>query len=184
MKKFLTIVLALFTSLVLWVSCDRAESAEVIIDQSLPNIIIFVADDASWRDYGAYGNDAIKTPNIDMLAEGGLLFENAFLTTPQCSPSRISILTGLHPHATGAEDLHMPLPDNVTILPGYLSEKNYFNGHMLKRHYGPNAENQFDWYSPELFEDFPNFLDAAGESPFFYGLASQIHIGTMERLLK
>lgn len=167
MKKCLTIVFSLFVSLFLWFSCEPAESSEIEIVQSLPNIIIFVADDASWRDHGAYGNDIIKTPNIDLMAEGGLLFENAFLTTPQCSPSRISILTGLHPHATGAEDLHMPLPVNMTILPGYLSEKNYFNGHMQKTHYGPNADNQFDWYSPDLSEDFPDFLDEAGESPFF-----------------
>jgi len=167
MKKIIYFIVILSASLMIGFACESTESSNVVIDESLPNIIIFVADDASWRDYGAYGNDVIKTPNIDLLAEGGMLFENAFLTTPQCSPSRISILTGLHPHATGAEDLHMPLPDDMTILPGYLSEKNYFNGHMQKTHYGPNADEQFDWYSPDLSEDFPEFLDEAGDSPFF-----------------
>ncbi|MDX1641966.1 MAG: sulfatase [Balneolaceae bacterium] len=138
-----------------------------IKQESLPNIIIFVADDASWRDSGAYGNKVIQTPNIDALAEGGLLFENAFLTTPQCSPSRISVLTSLYPHATGAEDLHMPLPSGTKILPGYLSEVGYYTGHMLKTHYGPNADAQFDWYSENLSEDFPSFLDEASGDPFF-----------------
>lgn len=132
-----------------------------------PNILMFVADDAGWRDSGIYANEAIQTPNIDNLGENGLLFEQAFLTTPQCSPSRISILTGRYPHATGAEDLHMPLPEGTRILPGYLSDRGYFTGHMKKTHYGPNADAQFDWYSEELSEAFPDFLVESGEDPFF-----------------
>ncbi len=151
-----------------------------------PNILIFVADDAGWRDSGAYGNEVIQTPNIDRLAEGGLSFDKAFLTTAQCSPSRISILTGLYPHATGAEDLHMPLPEGDRILPGYLSEAGFYTGHMKKTHYGPHADAQFDWYSEELSETFPAFLDEAKEDPFFlwvgfsdphrpYGDAPEVH---------
>ena len=127
-----------------------------------PNILIFVADDAGWRDSGAYGNEVIQTPNIDELASGGLLFEQAFLTTAQCSPSRISILTGRYPHATGAEDLHMPLPKGSRILPGYLSEEGYYTGHMKKTHYGPHAAAQFDWYSEKLSGAFPGFLEESG----------------------
>lgn len=132
-----------------------------------PNILIFVADDAGWRDSGAYGNEVIETPHIDKLAQGGLQYQQAFLTTPQCSPSRISILTGQYPHATGAEDLHMPLPEGSRIVPGYLGEEGYYSGHMKKTHYGPAADAQFDWYSEELSEAFPDFLDASGEAPFF-----------------
>lgn len=142
----------------------RAQSAS---EKEVPNILIFIADDAGWRDFGAYGNKAIQTPNIDKLAEDGLLFEQAFLTTSQCSPSRISILTGLYPHATGAEDLHMPLPEDTRIVPGYLSDQGYYTGHMKKTHYGPNADAQFDWYSKNLSEAFPSFLDEAGQNPFF-----------------
>lgn len=151
-----------------------------------PNILIFVVDDAGWRDFGAYGNDVIQTPNIDRLAKDGLLFERAFLTTAQCSPSRISILTGLYPHATGAEDLHMPLPKGTRIVPDYLSKQGYYTGHMKKTHYGPHADAQFDWYSENLSEAFPSFLDKAGQHPFFlwvgfadphrpYGDAPRVH---------
>ena len=59
----------------------------------------------------------------------------AFGTTPQCSPSRISILTGQYPHATRAEDLHTPLPDGERILPSYLQAGGYFTGMMAKTHY-------------------------------------------------
>ena len=78
--------------------------------QARPNIVVFVADDLGWRDSGPYGNTAIGTPHIDALARSGLLVKRAFGTTPQCGPSRISILSGRYPHATRAEDLHTPLP--------------------------------------------------------------------------
>ena len=43
-----------------------------------PNILVFIADDAGWRDFGTYGNENIQTPNIDQLAEGGLQLDQAF----------------------------------------------------------------------------------------------------------
>jgi N-sulfoglucosamine sulfohydrolase len=135
-------------------------------DAELPSILVFIGDDIDWKDYGCYGNDAIRTPNIDRLAAGGLLFENAFLTTSSCSPTRISVLTGKYPHATGAEDLHMPLPADQTFVSTYLQQRGYFTGHMQKTHYGPHGMKQFQWYSREL-GDFPKFLDECGERPFF-----------------
>ncbi len=135
-------------------------------EENPPNILVFVADDAGWKDFGCYGNRGIRTPSIDRLAEEGLLCENAFLTAPQCSPSRISILTGRYPHATGAEDLHMPLPAGEEMLPAWLKRGGYFTGHMRKTHYGPEGEKQFDWYSREI-DDFSGFLDLAGKRPFF-----------------
>jgi N-sulfoglucosamine sulfohydrolase len=134
---------------------------------SPPNVVVFVGDDLGWRDTGPYGNAAIRTPNIDRLARSGLLVKRAFGTSPQCSPSRISMLTGKYPHATGTEDLHMPLPAAERILPSYLRERGWLTGHMAKTHYGPAAERQFKWYSPETASAFPGFLDAAGSRPFF-----------------
>ena len=136
-------------------------------DDGRPNVIVFVGDDLGWRDTGAYGNPFIRTPSIDRLARSGLRVEYAFGTTPQCSPSRISTLTGRYAHAVGAEDLHTPLPDGERLLPHFLQEQGYFTGHMAKTHYGPNAERQFQWYSPKIAEAFPAFLDSAGSRPFF-----------------
>lgn len=131
-----------------------------------PNILVLIADDAGWKDFGCYGNRGIATPAIDRLAEEGLLCEKAFLTAPQCSPSRISVLTGRYPHATGAEDLHMPLPEGETFLPAWLKDAGYFTGHMRKTHYGKTGEAQFDWYSGDV-RDFPAFLDQSSDRPFF-----------------
>ena len=135
--------------------------------ESRPNVVVLVGDDLGWRDTGPYGNDAIRTPNIDQLARSGLRVEHAFGTSPQCSPSRISMLTGKYSHATGTEDLHMPLPETERILPSYLQARGWFTGHMAKTHYGPAAERQFGWYSAETAAAFPEFLDAAGDRPFF-----------------
>ncbi len=132
-----------------------------------PNIVVFVADDAGWSDFGAFGNRAVRTPNLDGLAASGVVFENAFLTTASCSPSRISILSGRYPHATGAEDLHTPLPAGMDLLPAYLAREGYFTGHMRKTHYGPEGERQFDWFSEQTWEGLPGFLDEARDRPFF-----------------
>jgi N-sulfoglucosamine sulfohydrolase len=132
-----------------------------------PNIIVLVSDDLGWRDTGVYGNRAIRTPNIDRLARSGLRVVYAFGTSPQCSPSRISMLTGEYPHATRTEDLHTPLPEGEKILPSYLQGRGYFTGMMAKTHIGPAGERQFQWYSPETSAALPAFLDSAGTRPFF-----------------
>jgi N-sulfoglucosamine sulfohydrolase len=131
-----------------------------------PNVVVFVADDLGWRDLGIYGNTGVRTPNIDRLARSGLRVTYAFGTTPQCSPSRISTLTGRYAHATLTEDLHTPLPAGERILASYLQAAGYFTGMMAKTHLGPNAERQFQWYSPETTTALPDFLDSAGTRPF------------------
>jgi N-sulfoglucosamine sulfohydrolase len=135
-----------------------------------PNILLFVADDAGARHFGCYGNETVRTPNIDRLSAGGLTADSAQLTTPQCSPSRISMLTGLYPHATGAEDLHMPMPAEHVIVPGHLQRAGYFTGIMQKTHIGPHAEAQFQWYEPEL-DGLERFFAEAGNRPFFMWVA-------------
>jgi arylsulfatase A-like enzyme len=97
--------------------------------ESRPNVIVFVGDDLGWRDTGPYGNAAVHTPNIDRLARAGLRVERAFGTSPQCSPSRISMLSGKYAHATRTEDLHQPLPETERLLPSYIHAQGYFTGH-------------------------------------------------------
>lgn len=138
--------------------------------ESPPSFLVFVADDAGARHFGCYGNRAIRTPNIDRLSAQGLTADKAMLTTSQCSPSRISILTGRYPHATGAEDLHMPLPQKYTTVAGHLRRAGYVTGHMQKRHEGPHSDGQFDWYDAGL-EKLGAFLDLAASKPYFLWVA-------------
>lgn len=78
-----------------------------------PNIVLIIGDDISWNDLGYYGKPVIWTPHIDKLAKEGLRFNNMFLTSSSCSPSRTSIITGRYSHNTGAAELHTCLPNTT-----------------------------------------------------------------------
>ncbi|MEC8558405.1 MAG: sulfatase [Planctomycetota bacterium] len=106
-----------------------------IISAERPNIILFIADDVSWNDYGCYGNEHARTPNIDKLATGGVRFDQAFLTASSCSPSRASIVTGRYPHNNGkAAELHLPIAANLPWFPELLRESGYFTALSGKNH--------------------------------------------------
>ncbi len=64
-----------------------------------PNVVLILNDDMGYSDIGCYGGE-VETPNLDRLAANGLRFSQ-FYNTARCSPSRASMLTGLHPHQTG-----------------------------------------------------------------------------------
>ncbi|MEM6691606.1 MAG: sulfatase-like hydrolase/transferase, partial [Planctomycetota bacterium] len=61
-----------------------------------PNIVLLFVDDLGWADLG-YRNEMFETPNIDKLASESLDFTQAYVASPTCSPSRATLLTGLHP---------------------------------------------------------------------------------------
>jgi arylsulfatase len=64
-----------------------------------PNVLLILVDDMGYSDLGCYGGE-IRTPNVDRLGRRGVRFSQ-FYNTARCSPSRASLLTGLHPHQTG-----------------------------------------------------------------------------------
>ena len=82
------------------------------------NVLLIIADDLNC-DISAYGNENIITPNIDALAKRGVLFGNAHVQYPLCSPSRISMMTGLYPDQTQSKKLRLYLrqsiPEVITI---------------------------------------------------------------------
>jgi len=103
------------------------------VDQ--PNVIVFIADDVSWNDYGCYGNQLARTPNIDALASNGLRYTNAFLTASSCSPSRASIITGRYPHNNGkAAELHLPIARHLPWFPELLRANGYYTALVGKNH--------------------------------------------------
>src|SRR5829696_4933757 len=81
-------------------------SAPTAQTDARPNIIVILVDDMGWSDIGPYGGE-IPTPNLDALAARGVRFTQ-FYSTPRCSPTRASLLTGLYPHQAGMGHL-----DNV-----------------------------------------------------------------------
>jgi arylsulfatase A-like enzyme len=77
------------------------------------------------------------------LAKNGLIFNNAYLTTSSCSPSRNSILTGRYPHNTGAAELHTEPPLDMTSFPEILKDKGYYTLQAGKFHMGEYAKRGF-----------------------------------------
>jgi arylsulfatase A-like enzyme len=97
--------------------------------------------------------------------------QRAFLTSPQCSPSRTSILTGEYAHTLLTEDLHTPLQEGKKTVAAYLKEAGYYTGLIRKSHIGPHALKQFDYHHPSRDEsqmkEVKEFLDNSGQAPFF-----------------
>ena len=82
-----------------------------------PNIVFILTDDHRWDALSAMGHPFLQTPNLDRLADEGILFENAFVTTSLCSPSRASFLTGQYAHTHGVVTNHTPWDNrNITFL--------------------------------------------------------------------
>jgi N-sulfoglucosamine sulfohydrolase len=131
--------LFLLSLCIIVIGCSQNES-----DQTKPNIILIIGDDISWDDLGCYGNTSVHTPNIDKLAAEGLLFNNAFITSSSCSPSRCSIITGRYPHNTGAAELHTPLPAHLKFFPELLRDNGYFSALLAKWHEGESTERAYD----------------------------------------
>jgi len=80
----------------LYLSISLLKAQEYKEDLTQPNIVLFFVDDLGWSDIGMR-NELLETPNIDKLASAGLSFEQAYIATPTCSPSRATLLTGQHP---------------------------------------------------------------------------------------
>jgi len=97
--------------------------------QVLPNIIWIVCHDIHAPLLGCYGNEQAVTPAIDGLARRGIRFDKAYATTPVCSPSRFSLMTGIYPQSWGpAENMRSvaQVADQTHALPQYLRQSGYY----------------------------------------------------------
>ncbi len=74
---------------------------EVAAAEKRPNVVLILADDQAWTDYGFMGHDTIQTPHLDRLAARSLVFERGYVTSPLCRPSLASMITGRQPFVHG-----------------------------------------------------------------------------------
>jgi arylsulfatase B len=159
-----------------------------------PNIIFIVTDDLGWNDVSFHGSPQILTPNIDNLAEDGVILDNYYATSA-CSPSRATILTGRHIIHTGMytapnyRTRNLNLNSSFSLLPTYLKNCCNYSSHIIgKWHLGfsnvsylPTSRG-FDshfgfWYGVEDHSrhriyggyDFVDQLDVAHEYKGQYG---------------
>jgi len=108
-----------------------------VVAADQPNIVFAIADDWGWPHAGAYGDPVIQTPVFDRLAREGVLFENAYISSPSCTPSRGAILTGQQFWRLEAGgNLWSVWPSKFAEYPKMLSSEGYFVG-SYRKGWGP-----------------------------------------------
>src|SRR5688572_23711385 len=130
MKHVLTILLSFL--------CASLPTAATAAERK-PNVLFISVDDMN-NDLGCYGHPLVKSPNIDRLANRGVRFDRAYCQFPLCSPSRVSLMTGLRPSRTRTFDLQYHfrdhLPDVVTLSQAF-GQNGYYHARIGKiYHYG------------------------------------------------
>ncbi len=153
-----------------------------------PNILLIVSED-NGQDLGCYGDQHVKTPQLDALAQNGIRYENAYCTQSVCSPGRASILTGLYPHQNGQIGLtthEYSMYGSIPNLPSLLKPLGYRTGLLGKLHVKPFDAFPWDtwWNDPDAIsfgrrdvhktaKMAQSFMAEAGESPFFLMVAAR-----------
>ncbi|XP_076214294.1 arylsulfatase D-like isoform X1 [Aptenodytes patagonicus] len=135
---------------------------------SKPNILLFLADDLGIGDIGCYGNNTIRTPNIDRLAREGVKLTQHIAAAPLCTPSRAAFLTGRYPIRSGMASSNRyralqwnagsgGLPANETTFARLLQQQGYTTGLIGKWHQGVNCESFNDHCHHPLNHGFDYF---------------------------
>src|SRR5580698_7231568 len=104
---------AVFTVLTLGSSLFLASDSNAVHRGSAPNVVLLIADDMGYRDFGFMGHRHIQTPRLDRLARESLTLRRGYVTSSLCSPSLASILTGRYPHQHRITSNDPPLPPGV-----------------------------------------------------------------------
>lgn len=133
--------------LILTIEIIPSEGQHAENNQSSPNIIVLVSDDHRWDALGAAGNEIIHTPRLDRLAEEGVRFTNAFVTTSICMVSRASILTGQYMSRHDITQFGVELDSEAfaETYTGLLREEGYWTGFVGKYGVGQAREDDFDF---------------------------------------
>ncbi|MBL8213254.1 MAG: sulfatase [Bryobacterales bacterium] len=132
-----------------------------------PNIVFVLIDDMRWDCLSILGHPIVKTPNIDRLAKEGVLFSNAFVTTPLCSPARGSFLTGRYVRSHGVKDNtdNNELSHKLITWPRLLQDSGYETAYVGKWHMGnedmprPGFDRWVSFRGQGVFNDPPLNID-------------------------
>ncbi len=168
---------------ILFISCEKRTVESTVVQP--PNILFLIADDWSYPHAGVYGDPVIQTPTFDFLANEGVLFENAFCSSPSCSPSRASILTGRYPHQNeSAGNLWSVMPDKFPNWVSLLEDAGYLTGKNQKG-WAPGDFKRGGYAQNPAGKDYPSFEAFLKEKkpgqPFSYWFGSTDPHRTYER---
>jgi uncharacterized sulfatase len=153
---------------------------------SRPNILVYVADDQYKASVGCYGADPSFTPNIDKLAEEGMMFTRSFTPSSICTPNRGVLLSGMYPLKNGAHSNHSGFYDGVKSLPNYMQEIDYracivgkdgiqkpsdlyqweFRIKKSEEHVPGADEPKHDRHRKTRFDEVEQFLTDSDDRPF------------------
>jgi arylsulfatase A-like enzyme len=119
-----------------------------------PNILFICTDQQRFDALGCYGNAQIQTPNIDALAAEGVLFEQCYVQSPVCAPSRASLVTGQYPSVHGLWGNGVALPEHARLFSRVLADGGYHCGMIGKMHLAacfggrtePRLDDGFEFY--------------------------------------
>jgi len=133
---------------------------------SRPNIILLFIDDLGYGDTGPFGCTDIPTPNIDRLADDGVVFTQLYVTNPPCCPSRASLLTGMYGQRFGKYGMSrgMPIPEDKPTFAELLRDNGYITGQIGKwdlgnKFQGPSARGFMEVAElPTRIKDGNHFL--------------------------
>ena len=125
-------------------------TASTLLAAEKPNVVIIYGDDVGYADVGAYGSKLIPTPNIDRLAGEGLMFTDGHCSAATCTPSRFSMLTGIHGFRHGVRVLAPNAPSKITpdmfTLPQLFKKAGYHTAVVGKWHLGiGDGKTPVDW---------------------------------------
>lgn len=172
-----------FLATALFLTGCNTSSRKGSADLPPPNILWINCEDIS-PNLGCYGDEYATTPNLDALAEKGVVFKRAYAAAPICSPSRSTLITGIPATSLGTQHLrnNIDLPEFIMTLPEYLTENGYFTSMYGKTDYNFNPdrpEERFDYL--HWREDWAPWRQR-GEKPWYgYFTLGMTHEGAAQK---
>jgi len=157
MKSQTIILIAFLLSLSLQAAHNRADKAQ---HSDRPNIVFIFADDHAFQALGAYQSylqDVVRTPELDKLADEGMLFKNCMVTNSICGPMRAVIQTGKYSHLNGFKTNNQKFDGNQPTFPKMLQKAGYQTAIIGKWHLGLHQAPQGYNYSEVLFRQGPYY---------------------------
>ncbi|MEN8121638.1 MAG: sulfatase [Bacteroidota bacterium] len=165
MKDKLRLSILLLFSILIFNSCKVKKNKGIEVTEK-PNLVIIQTDEHNFRTLGCYreqlshdqayvwgeGNN-VETPNIDQLADNGMLFTKFYASAPVCSPSRGSMVSGMYPQHTGVPGNDFPMKDEVITYAKVLNDAGYKTGFIGKWHLNGHGKPEWDPERNFGFED-------------------------------